>query len=687
MQVSKLFSFILGFAFCSIFYFHINFLVSDTRSAINNEFELLIEETLLSHERNSKKERDDHSIEIDAGASFSNNEDNAIVRPHANDDDHSIPGSTTDGPKENEEDEEGSTGANDGMCSLLKLNSSSPSYIWKQHLQQIFLASRHLQDAPDEFIWHDFTAKLLNYMTPQLLQTSIKTLPSRYWKQVGQVMNIAYERYQYINSIQNNPKQKEVKVEPRKLNILVMGGSVTMGVFCNNNPVQQTSRFSRRNCAWPTRLGQFLNSLVGDMVDLRMITLGGTNTESAIRIWDYALFPSDMPYPDIVFHAYATNDMHVLSENEAKKRGVTLEDMILEVNQHFVRTILKPQKYCKDRPAPLLLYFDDYVGNEQKELLKTHSFARAAHSLASYYGFGLISYADAVRHLIYADTNEDWFSPNDWPSRQVHPGMGMHIASTWIVAFNMLNIASTYCTGFDVEREMTHVEGAAKLEYLPKGGLPVLRNEKELVGEPHIIPNILLPELNAKTSLTDISTNWQSSMASYFDSSICKGEHPIEKPCVFSWVGGLEQKFDKVPHLESRMKNVVTTNDGWVSSADEGKLGFEAKKGGAIVEIKIVLDKLNVQTLNFMVMTSYGDKWKDSRVRVDAFVDRYGQGPSLDPKSLDIDGCHDRHTSETYNHKLDLGSNQALPKDILRVRITLIGGSTFKFMGMAFCDH
>jgi len=645
-------------------------LVSDTKSAINNEFELQFEETLASSDLNKK--RVDQSIEIDAEASIPNNVDNA--------------GSTAGEPRE---EEEGSTGANDGVCSLLKLKSSSPSYIWKEHLQQIFLASRHLQDTQDEFIWHDFTAKLLNYMTPQRLQTSIKTLPSRYWKQVGHVMNIAYERYQHQHINLQNPQQKKVKVEPRKLNILVMGGSVTMGVFCNNNPVMQTSRFSRRNCAWPTRLGQFLNSLSGDMVDLRMITLGGTNTESAIRIWDYALFPSDMPYPDIVFHAYATNDMHVLSENEAKKRGVTLEDMILEVNQHFVRTILKPQKDCKDRPAPLLFYFDDYVGNEQKELLKTHSFARAAHSLASYYGFGLISYADAVRHLIYADTNEDWFSPNDWPSRQVHPGMGMHIASMWIVAFNMLNIASTYCTGFDVEREMTYVEGVAKLEYLPKGGLPVLRNEKELAGEPQLIPNILPPELNANTSLIDISSNWQNSMASYFDSSSCKDDHPIEKPCVFSWVGGLEKKFDKIPHLESRMKNVVTTNDGWVSSADKGKLGFEATKGGAIVEIKIGLDKLNVQTLNFMVMTSYGDKWKDSRVRVDAFVDRHGKGPTpLDPtKSLDIEGSHDRHTSETYNHKLDLGSDQALPKDILRVRITLVGGSTFKFMGMAFCDH
>jgi hypothetical protein len=261
----------------------------------------------------------------------------------------------------------------------------------------------------------------------------------------------------------------------------------------------------------------------------------------------------------------------------------------------------------------------------------------------------------------------------------------------WIVAFNMLNIATSYCASFDLEREMTHhVKGASKLEYVSKNGLPVLRNDKKLAGEPRAAPDILPPELNTNTSLNDISSKWQSDLeSSSFDASSCKANHPIEKPCLFSWVGGLERKFDKIPHLEKRMKQIITTNDGWISSADKGKLGFEAIKGGAVFELKIKLDKqLNVQTLNFMVMTSYGDKWKDSKVRVDAFVDRNGETPSADPaKSLDIKGFHDRHTSETYNHKLDLGSDQALPKDVLRVRITLLGGTTFKFIGMAFCDH
>ena len=57
---------------------------------------------------------------------------------------------------------------------------------------------------------------------------------------------------------------------------------------------------------------------------------------------------------------------------------------------------------------------------------------------------------------------------------------------------------------------------------------------------------------------------------------------------------------------------------------------------------------------------------------------------------MEITGFHDKQTSETYSVKLDLRSNGqdgASKSDDLKITIELIGGSTFKIIGMAFCYH
>lgn len=69
-------------------------------------------------------------------------------------------------------------------------------------------------------------------MSPERLQKSVKALPFQYWDNVGSVLDIIHQRWQWLES----GKMSERK-EPRKVVIMVMGGSVTMDVACINNPV------------------------------------------------------------------------------------------------------------------------------------------------------------------------------------------------------------------------------------------------------------------------------------------------------------------------------------------------------------------------------------------------------------------------------------------------------------------
>ena len=171
-------------------------------------------------------------------------------------------------------------------------------------------------------------------------------------------------------------------------------------------------------CAWSNRLENFLNNFFHHphssepMFRVEAIATGGINTDVGRAVWEYDLVPEKTRGIDIVVNAFSTNDMHVLTMSEAKLEGQTLRDKVFEMIQDFSRVILEPRP-CQTH-APLLLHLDDYLGNEQHEILATTELSQAVHTLSSYYGFSFVSYSDMVRDFVYGDTKESMFSPAGW---------------------------------------------------------------------------------------------------------------------------------------------------------------------------------------------------------------------------------------------------------------------------------
>ena len=60
-----------------------------------------------------------------------------------------------------------------GPSSRLSLATSSANKIWHQFIPEIFSNSQHFDD--EEYAWHDFTAELLDFVTPRL-KNSVKNL-------------------------------------------------------------------------------------------------------------------------------------------------------------------------------------------------------------------------------------------------------------------------------------------------------------------------------------------------------------------------------------------------------------------------------------------------------------------------------------------------------------------------------
>merc|ERR1712166_1306298 len=149
-------------------------------------------------------------------------------------------------------------------------------------------------------------------------------------------------------------------------------------------------------CAWPVRLESLLNGVAGmPLFRVATVALGGTNTATGNTLWSYNLLPDSVSFPDILVNSYSTNDMHV--EHTEMGHVEHTESSIMRMQQQFIRSVLRSPDGC--RKPPLLIYLDDYVGNEQNEILRTMALSSSLNLLGSYYGIATVSYADGVREM------------------------------------------------------------------------------------------------------------------------------------------------------------------------------------------------------------------------------------------------------------------------------------------------
>lgn len=323
-----------------------------------------------------------------------------------------------------------------------------------------------------------------------------------------------------------------------------------------------------------------------------------------------------------------------------------------------------------------------------------------------------MSYGDAVRDMVYGDSKEWWFSSHWYEEgkyqRAVHPHMGMHISMVWVVAYNLMNLVTTYCslpTSSDPSRiHQAHhrhhagVEGESQgvwdYAYQPDNGLPTLRATKQLEGGPKQKPRGIPPVLTHDLSLEHITDLWRNESESNAHlwstyQECVEQDHvnddvsheSLPKPCIHSWVAGLERRLDNPKRLADKIKPFITSNQGWNAVDDNNKLGWVPSAVGSkfVMEWKKVSQRVRAAT--FLIMRSYGPKWEGSMLRVEIW-----SGETLVTKK-DIEGFHDKKTSETYNIKMKFPGEGIDAGGDVRITFELVGGTTFKISGMAICDH
>lgn len=257
--------------------------------------------------------------------------------------------------------------------------------------------------------------------------------------------------------------------------------------------------------------------------------------------------------------------------------------------------------------------------------------------------------------------------------------IGMHIVAQWVIAYDMLNLATTFCSMEDYWHEpaLQDYQSTKFSDLIPLRGA-----YSNIPGKPKSPPGGLPPNLTPSLNLEFVSELWRS--ADVAKETVACDKAPRSR-CVFSWISGLSTHQNNVTWVTEIFNARATESKGWKLVDEGGKKGYMPTNLGDKMVLEFPNLSQSIGSVTFFIMKSYGEKWEGSRLSVSVSEK---SGDNADWRRLserDLVGVHAKNTSETYPETLSLG-HAVQPGSSLQVSYELTGGKTFKIMGLAVCS-
>jgi len=586
------------------------------------------------------------------------------------------------------------------ICSFFPSPTFTASNMWLKYLPEIFNASNN-PDLPELTTPKSvsFMRNLLNnVLTPSRMRRAIQHLPtgsfSHSHSSVKHVMDIIQKR---IQDPENNPP----------LRVAVFGGSVTLGSGCApgvSNPIQF-------ECSWARRFELLVNQFasivmkrnddedkgINNIIEVYNHGIGGSKSNVGAKVVKYWIYSNVLKVvgPDVIIHSYSTNDSFppwVMEDDPGADAYSIMSNKVRLLAQNFIRDALQSRP-CSSHP-PLVIDVDDYVGPQQKGVLGELSYNTVVTQLAKWYDIASISYAELVRDIVYKDTLDQTFS--NIRDKNVHYGMWGHQTIAWSVGFGALELDSNYCDDEYRQREerRTRVmlgEEKEDKEYHHKVFLPP-RLTAELLTEN--VTNEFYMAYNAShdiatvddTECNAIKTVDPKSGAVVFDPNPCPISW-ISWPRVYGWKSIIEfmHKFQSTMNnwnIEKTLAEGYSNKVGWVANGPNATFSLSFKD----------LEK-SISKVTIFYLISYGERWEGSRVRVTISTGGTGkkrfEEEKVDDISIlsveEISGFH--HVEASITQLQEFVLSDSVPKgDLINIKFDMIGGNTFKIMGLCLCQ-
>lgn len=560
-----------------------------------------------------------------------------------------------------------------GVCRWLPQGMTSTN-LWRNHGERIINATRaniagSAFDIKDE-AYPPWLEGLFALLHPRFLRLGNKNPPSpSAMKEIFKIIDAAILK----------------KPGSRPLSVIVLGGSVTQGRgSCTDYISQSTVDKNSYSCNWPFQLQKLCDEFFGrDVIRVNNLSVGGTSTALSTTILKYNLFPPSHEFlkehgHDVIINAYSTNDsLNYLETNHTY--NVEWQKALQETAQGFIRASQQTRP-CSS--LPLVVYVDDYVGNQHNLILAENTNGWLTQEMSEWYGTMFISYASVVRRLVYANQRETILSaPWPWQSRkgsvEVHFGLSAHVAVTWVAAFSFLSAAVDFCDD--------EYDDQALSSLFPDQFPPLVFD---------MVERVLPPVLNGFTTIQTISDMWSEAAKLDLANKVvhCDGNETIKEPCAIAFVAAPSGSVRTIPQLNQFLSRYTQNTRGWtteVSMALGGwsqKLGYVANEPNATTTFYKDSAQSEIRALKVHYIKSYGPKWEESS----ALFTLRGlmEGRTILEKSFTLDAFHNSNTSVSYQHELYLSEQDALPAGArVELMIQLISGTSFKIISLVICNR
>ncbi len=559
--------------------------------------------------------------------------------------------------------------SNRTICYQFHRPSFTASHLWQTHLTQIVNASKNplipdLLTTEEDQKMHSL---LFETLPASRMRRAVQNIPSTSPSQRASVRHVFEVIQRRLQDPKNNPP----------LRIAVFGGSVTIGRGCE----ARKRAMQNYNCAWPMRLQLLINQFFEmELVKVYNLGIGGTGSGVATNIVKYWMYPSELAKvgPDVVVNSYSTNDSLPpwdLKDDPDADLVTAVLDQARDGLQQFVRAALTSNR-CG--VPPLVVHVDDYLGPQQDSLLGDMSYNTAMLQLAKWYDTFAISYGDLVRDIAWLEGDSTFANKQD-----VHFSNWAHQTIAWSVGFASLELLSNFCDD-EFERSVYNLSSTdGHSDTIPNNNLYL---------PPPLTRELLRKDIETKHSeaLKSAQESYKSMGCSSKSTGDDNNEHEDKNPCIVSWIatpGGYGPP-QISRFMDGYSKNSGVPIRGWKTENQlaEGwgnKIGWVATQSNATFTLQFDLIEKDVNSVTVFYLRSYGEKWADSNARFTVSkIDGNNNDEVL--STCEIAGVSEDQHSLTLSQELQL-SHTVQKGNSLRMKVDLIGGNTFKIMGLMIC--